>query len=356
MKTYLSRILLLFGITGFISCETDFDTTAEFKDITVVYALLDSKDTNQVIKINRAFLSETDVLLYAADPDSNEYINKLDVSIEEWSAEGDLVQTFPLDTTTIYNKESGQFYYPEQVVYNWNRPQFPFDVQYIVEGLNDTIGVEYFWLNEESNYKLKITNPETGKEITAETDLVKDFRITKPGSGQTIRFVPDPVNPKEFRWETAENGARYEFELRFNYGELMWGSQDTIYKYITLTNSTLDPPTGSTISVSYSDENFFASCENLIAYSDQALEDEVKERFTTFVDVIVSVAENNLAIYMEVNEPSTSIVQEKPQYTNINNGIGIFSSRYRKIKSKKLHSETISDLKGLNDNVLKFQF
>ena len=55
---------------------------------------------------------------------------------------------------------------------------------------------------------------------------------------------------------------------------------------------------------------------------------------------------------MQVYEPSTSIVQEKPEYTNIENGIGIFSARYWKPQSKKLHSDAIANLKDLD---LKFE-
>ncbi|MDC1220409.1 hypothetical protein N8Z95_01685, partial [bacterium] len=39
-------------------------------------------------------------------------------------------------------------------------------------------------------------------------------------------------------------------------------------------------------------------------------------------------ADNTLATYIEVNQPSTEIAQESPDYTNVNNGIGIFASRY----------------------------
>jgi hypothetical protein len=355
MKKYTFLILTIL-VLFIVSCETDFDTIAAYEDITVVYGLLDSKDTNQYIKINKAFLSENNILTYAADPDSNQYlVDELDVKIIEKDENGNTVQTFDLDTTTIYNKESGQFYYPEQIIFNWTKPQFPYEVKYIIEGLNDTVGIEFFWLNEQSSYFLNVTNTVTGKEITSETPLVKDFRITKPGFGQTIRFVPNPINPKEFEWEKADNGGKYEFELRFNYGEWFWGSQDTVYKYITLATTTLSGSgSGSTMSYFYLDDNFFTSCENLIPY-DADKESEVRERYSGKIDVLVSVAEEDLALYMEVNEPSTSIVQEKPEFTNIENGIGIFSSRYRKVKSKKLHSESVSELKNLPTD-LKFQF
>lgn len=354
MKKYTSLLLICTALF-FASCETDFSTIADYQDITVVYGLLDSKDTNLFVKINKAYLSEGDVLTYAANPDSNLYLYKLDVKIEERSEAGNLLNTFVLDTTTIYDKEPGIFYTEENVIYTWTRPQYPYEVKYIVEGLNDTIGVEYFWLNDESIYNIIISNPETEKEITSETPLVQDFRITKPGFGQTIRFVTEPINPKEFQWEVADNGSKFEFELRFNYGEWMWDSPDTVYKYIVLASATLNEQAGSsTLSYYYWDDNFYTTCANLIPY-DSEKEGQVRERYTSLIDIVVKVAEDNLAIYMEVNEPSSSIIQEKPQYSNIENGIGLFSSRLFKVKTKKLHAESVNDLKDLDPD-LKFKF
>lgn len=356
MKKYISAALLLVVLMLSNSCETDFTTIADYQEITVVYGLLDSNEPMQYVKINKAFLSENNVLTYAADADSNQYLHKLEVSIEEWSESGNLIKTHVLDTTTVYDKEPGVFYYPEQIIYKLDKPDQPYEIKYIIEGLNDTVGIVYFWLNEESIYKLKIKNPQTGKEIISETGLVKDFRITKPGFGQTIRFVTDPINPKEFEWEKAENGGKYEFELRFNYGEWKWGSPDTTYKYIVLASSAAGGSPGSnTISYYYWDDQFFSACENLIPYSNPADEEQVRERYTSTIDVVVYAAEVDFAKYLEVNEPSTSIVQERPNYTNIENGLGIFSSRLRNIKSKKLHSESISDLKKLGTD-LKFKF
>jgi hypothetical protein len=40
--------------------------------------------------------------------------------------------------------------------------------------------------------------------------------------------------------------------------------------------------------------------------------------------------------YMEVTEPSLSLVQERPPFTNIVNGIGLFSSRFSKKQNDTL--------------------
>jgi len=43
-----------------------------------------------------------------------------------------------------------------------------------------------------------------------------------------------------------------------------------------------------------------------------------------------SVAGSELSTYMEANAPSTTVNQDKPGYTNIIDGVGIFSSRTKK--------------------------
>ena len=42
----------------------------------------------------------------------------------------------------------------------------------------------------------------------------------------------------------------------------------------------------------------------------------------------MTVGTTDLETYINVNQPITGIVQERPSFTNINNGLGLFSSRY----------------------------
>ena len=46
------------------------------------------------------------------------------------------------------------------------------------------------------------------------------------------------------------------------------------------------------------------------------------------IDIIMTVGTPELNTYIKVNEPITGIVQHRPAYTNINDGIGLFSSRF----------------------------
>lgn len=361
MDKFKSFILILFTGLIFGSCETDFDIIAEWKDITVVYGLLDQMDSVQYIKINKAFLGEGNALTFAQEYDSINYSFPLNVWIEEINENGQWVQTISFDTDSTYKPEDINAVFPTgaQLVYKGS-PSTYYDIRYIVVPPNDTVGFEKLWLNDKSTYKLYIQYPDSSKLITSETYLVQDFDIVKPNITSTaITFVPAPAGPYKFTWEKAPNddfNFKYEIELVFHYEELTFDGQ-LIEKTLNLASGVVYPQTGSAeIFYYYWDNNFYSSCENQIPYTDPTLESSIKERHTGNVDITVSSAAGEFNLFMQVYEPSTSIVQEKPPYTNIVNGIGIFSSRYKKILSKDLNAETINDLKAINNNVLKFEF
>jgi hypothetical protein len=121
---YLKALFYLF-IVLFIStsCDKTLNVNAEWKDITIVYGLLDQNDSVQYIKITKAFLGEGDALTFSKIADSSNYKEKLEVTMEEWDKptqyDSTLKNVYVFDTTTIYNKEAGDsiFYFPVQLVY-----------------------------------------------------------------------------------------------------------------------------------------------------------------------------------------------------------------------------------------------
>jgi len=70
----------------------------------------------------------------------------------------------------------------------------------------------------------------------------------------------------------------------------------------------------------------------------------------------MTVGSEDLETYINVNKPITGIVQERPQFTNINNGIGLFSSRFKKIRfDYDLTSSTLDYLKSVDGLDRNFQ-
>jgi len=296
-------------ITG---CETDIDVTSDWKDITVVYGLISQNDTVHYIKVNKAFLGDGNAFTYAQIADSSSYGDNIEVTIIEKAKNGN-TRTFKCDTTSIFNKEAGIFYYPTQIVYK-AAFKVPADVN-----------------AQDYNYSLEIRHKITGKVITAQTPLVKNFTIETPRPGQAyINFTTE--SNQKIKWNSAKDGRRYNVTMRFWFDEVKMNS-DTILRYIDWNFGSVKSSStngSEPLEIIYAPEGFFTNSINLIPYKNSDEENNVNSRLVNKAEFIFAVAGDELNTYMEVNEPSSGIVQEKPEYTNVENGIGLFSCRFTK--------------------------
>jgi hypothetical protein len=320
MKKYLPAVFLFTIILSFVSCETDFDIEADWKEITIVYGLLDQRDTTHYLRINKAFLGGNALEIVKIE-DSSSYKNALEVVLEGWDNNNTLQQTITFDTTTISDKDTGLWYNPYMVVYKGS-------------GL----------INDDDEYRLKITNTLTGKEITAKTNIVKDFSILKPMAGSKASFMRGYTS--KFYWKNAVNAARYESVIRFHYFEVPYGTTDTIPKYFDWSQGTqyADNYNGiGEINIYVNGDGFYQTLEHKLD------KDFVGHRLAGTVDYIVSAAGVEFDTYLKVNGASSSLVQDRPEYTNMENGIGLLSSRYQKIRTLKLNPVTENEIIDMED-------
>lgn len=292
--TYLSFLTILALTFG--SCSTDVDNYAEYKDVTIVYGLLESGKDTTFIKITKAFLGPGNALMFAQNPDSSNYAGKLDVRLQGKIGNIDLPEII-LDTITKKNKLAGDsvFYFPEQKLYYTTAA-----------------------INANATYTLVVNRGVDA--ISATTKPVKDFFITLP----TNRFNFAATTTTSIRWNAAENGKRYEVVLVFNYNELYPGSSDTVKRSFTWNMGTKisDKLDGSeSLEINYLGESFYTRLASELG------DDLNVRRFAGNVDLYVSCGGDELNTYIDVNAPSNSIVQEIPEYSNIENGYGIFSGR-----------------------------
>lgn len=325
LSKYRRYLLLLFLPLFFVSCETDFELNAEWKDYTIVYGILNQNDDTHYIRIQKAYLGEGNVLHMALEPDSNLYPGNLSVKIEEWIPNQPNQPTvFNLDTISIDDKEPGIFFSPNQQLYYFNAN-----------------------LNQNANYKLIITNNNTGKVISSETGLVGDFGISRPVANTLINF-DIPTNPtRTFAWKRAKNAGRYQMIMRFNYLEHNTTTNDSTQKHLDWNSEIITAGSGSgDIELRFNNETFFTLVQTRIL----PVGIEVI-RYPVNIELIFLVAATELSTYIEVNEPSSSLIQEKPEYTNIENGLGVFSARFEKRSFHPLHPFTkdrLEDMEGLN--------
>jgi hypothetical protein len=309
--------LLLLLLPAYYSCNKTLDVNAEWKDITVVYGLLDKTEDTAFIKITKAFLGPGDALEFAKIPDSSNYPGTLEVRLDEYQ-DTTLKNSYLCDTITIHTKKAGDsvFYYPDQLMY--------------YKKIN---------LNENYTYKLNIKNKKTGKVITAQTEMVHDFHISKPNGKAS--FQSGQLFPVS--WEHRANGKRFQLVIRFFYAEALKSDPshskiDSIDWLVFNNVKSTDAASPPTFDLYFSGDAFFSFVGANVDTSSFVI------REASHCHFIITAAAPDLDTYIEVTEPSTSIVQEKPAFTNIVNGIGLFSSRNQQIDSVGVSKATMQEL------------
>lgn len=311
----LSAVIFLFSM-----CSTEMDLLDDWKETTVVYGMIDQQQPTQYIRIQKAFLGPENAYDMAQQYDSINYINQLDVRMERMDNNG--VESFiDLAPDTFYNKQPGDFYAPMYVAYSFQQPAN--------------------WLTTSYTYRLVINNASTGNEVSASARIVGNYSIIQPNFG-TIGFASNNVNYKvEIKWDPATNAKRYQVLAYFYYTEIDINSVGT--QKVTSGWFISDQyPTGTSVSdesVKFEPDGFYR-----FVASEIAVDDNIIERRSDSIKFCVYACGEELNDYMNINGPSSSIVQERPQYTNINNGIGVFSARTSASRSYALALQSLDSL------------
>ncbi len=287
--------------TLFHACSTNVDLYAEYKDISIVYGLLDPAIDTNYIKINRAFLGPGNSLITAKNPDSSNYPGKLDVRILEYSAGKNTPDhTYILDTITIHNKVSGVFYAPHQKLY------------YTTADIKT--GKTYELLIFKGNDTIKATTTIVGGT---------PFEIVSKNVDVSMS-----TQKGKLRWRESNHAGIYGLVLEFNYHEKLPGQDSTIQHLAWKLGSF---PASQ---LKYENNAYTLTLSNKAFWNELALklgsDSLVGVRYldTYPITVHITAGGDELHNYMEVNAPSSSIVQSIPEYTNLSGGAyGIFSSR-----------------------------
>ena len=307
MKKITTIFLLI--IFAFSSCKTELDINADWEEVVVVFGLLDQSQENQYIRINKAFLGDTSAFIMASVADSlNFNPQNIEVKIERISPAGNVLESIILTDTIIF-KDSGVFASDNNIIYTFNSGDF---------------------LIENKNYVLSIRNLSNGNLVSANTNLIHELQLMdffnnpvyKLGfySDITKDFTNIPIT-----WDHSKNAEIYQMSMIVNYIE--YGLDGSfVEKSIQKDFPLIDYDGGNEIEQIISGEGFFDFINNNIEPSNTV------NRRISLVDLLFVAGGRDLNTYMNLNEPPTGIVQERPIYTNITNGYGLFSCRLNKLQ------------------------
>ncbi len=315
-----TTIIILFSLV-FTACETEFEVNANWEEVTIVYGLLDQSKTQQYIKINKAYLGEADALQMASIADSVNYIpDSMEVKVfKVKQAAFGAYDTLGFVTLsdTILEKEDGLFSTENNIIY--------------------TTPSGFFQSNnaDEKEYILSILNKTSGKKIWAKTNLINGLTLDNNALMKMGFYSTDVLNlgampPYEkvtttVKWLHSKNGFIYQIIGRIYYRNFYTDGTSSL-EYLDWVQPTQQFEGNSEMHYTFEGEGFV----NFISANIPEMQSNMDYRMLVYMELQYTVGSEDLYTYMAVNEPFEGIVQERPVFSNINNGIGLFSCRYNR--------------------------
>ena len=328
MKRIIFFLLIIISAVG---CNTEFSVNGEYEETPIVHMLLDPNDEFHFLKVNKTFLGEGNANTFASVPDSS-YFDLVEATVEE-VVSGNVIRSWQLYDTVIDNKNPGVFYYPEQKLYC-------FKADLNDDGLN----------NQDKQNKIYRINIEidNGKHVvTGQTSLVRDVSISFPSQNQQLGFAESDVPANGYRTQTISftkgTGAIFNCKIRFDYRETTSSGTETKSVLWNIGSLNEEDILVTSPSFSASGETFYELIKNRVPVND-----DVTRRTPYAFELLITAGSEDLRTYMLVNEPTSSLAQNKPTFTNVNGGLGIFSARTTVAQYKYAQSPSNPNVRALN--------
>lgn len=298
--------LLFTAFLLFNACEKDLDLTAYGGEKVLIYGLLDYQETEHYIRIERAYLDKNGNAYDVAQLSDSIYFADGDIEakiIDQSNGQEFALERVSGDSLDVF-KEDGIFSTTPNILYRFSGT-----------------------LNPDHGYQINVYNHKNGQTTTAGTPLVKTARMLFPVNNSVQLDLVD-TNKMELKWFSGVNARQYDYIIRFHYKE--WDVSNPTQRE----NKTIEWLASSNVITSglEGNEQMKASVIRASFYGQLAAlieKDENKRREPGKFDFILYGGGEELYKYKQVKIAQQGLASGSvlPTYTNINNGIGIFSSR-----------------------------
>ena len=303
----MKKIFLLSAIGAtlglFNSCSTDFDVAAPYKEIIVINGLLNPLDSVHYIHVGKAFLGEGDVFKMAQQADSINYADILDVKLEK-VRNNNVDSTFILERTTEIAKDSGAFAYPYQVMYKTTQQ-----------------------LLSDATYRIVVTNRETGVTARSTARMLKDVVFVNPNPLSLGIVNLSGLGPYQVNYtHTVNNSFLHDLIIRFHYREIDPNNVSTEKSFDW--NFSEQIPEESEVKFIFQKDDFFRMIgENIPVRPGYTIRLDQLSNGRYPIELIVAEASEDLVTYYKLQNSGGGIVLDKPSFTTVENGLGIFTGR-----------------------------
>ena len=308
--TYLCRmktkLLLTLGVAFLLGgCNNDIDLTADWKDIPVVYALINKDEPVHYLRLEKVFLDQNgNAFDAAANIDSIYYGPEVVVEIlNQSTGQRTVLERINADEEGIFRND-GVFANSPNILYKFTAEDFP--------------------LEGEQEMQLIINRGDLLEPVTAEAVVMGDIIPQAPGMpGDKLDFPMD--REASIRWRSTEEIRTFDAFLRINYAEQLISNPNQVEEFsvVWTMGQGIENDGGSQQTVlKVSGQEFYA----FLAQSIQPDNDKV--RFLQGMDLIITGGGEAVENFINIALANTGITsaQEIPVYTNLSDGLGIFSS------------------------------
>lgn len=310
------------------SCDNEVDLNADIEDTTVVYGLLDISEDTQFVKINRAFLEDGANAIQLAKETDRLFYDNLDVKmVEEGSND-----TFQLSTIEK-RKDEGIFSNERNVLF------FTTDT-----------------LASQTDYQL-IVRQANGKTTTARSQTLRPIQLIRPGrvsldfedglrSMNMVRITSSGFVYQDYEIivRFASNISEIEVNLYFNYEE-----EFVLNDPNSRVPRTIKIPVGSVrnTDLGSDDQTLVLGSEYFYSTIAAATPDNSNRKVVPNgnIDLEIIAVDVVFGQYTSVYGPLDGLAQVRPEFSNINNGVGLFASRSTYRNFTFLESNSLQELR-----------
>jgi len=301
--------IALAAVALWVSCDNTLDVTAPFENVPIVYCTLNPDSDTQYVRVGRAYLGQEGPNGGSAHPDSLYYPNLL-ARIQAFKENGQLAWDKTLEVTYDTPKDSGLFTSQGHRLYRLILPGFTSNSNRL-----------------DWDYKLILQKDSASPVLaTAITPMVnsESFTLKKPTPIGIQRLNMTSTKGQEIEWNQARNARAYQGYIDFLYMEMPEHQQSDSTRHTV--RYRLPYQLGSTL-------NGGATSKTTLTYQEyyQFLAESLPIkpgyiRFFRGFTLHLTAGTDDLATYISVTQPSNTILQDPPFYTNVQGGAGIFAS------------------------------
>jgi len=307
MKKTSALLFLFTALLLWSSCSNDFELTAEWKDIPVVYGMLSPEQEVNYVRIEKVFLDpETSALTIAKNTDSLYYDN-ISVQLERVKA-AEFIQLERVDgNDNLLPRDPGIFATDPNILYRFRLPN----------------GEE---LQGGEEVRLIINRDDELEPATASTIMVDQVELVESQPNQNITW--EYLRQQRISWRPGDNGVIFDVTMYINIDESVPGNPSEFDRKILewplargLVREDFNSPR---MTIEVLGEEFYRFLQSELDESSNGI-----IRIFRGIDLEVVAGGEELLEYIRLRQANTGITSSQilPTYTNVSDGLGIFTSR-----------------------------